>query len=1100
MTRDQEPVSGDWLRARRKALDLTQSELAERAGCSGEMIKRIEGGSKQPSAALRARLLACLDPGTAPLPPPAVTLSTWLRAQRAAHDLTQAQLAAALHCSLPTIKALSSGKHRPSAPLAEQIAAFFGVPGAVRPGFIHWARGVRAGAVAPPLPTAAAASSLHLPTPLTSFVGRSLEVALVVDRLRQPRVRLLTLTGPGGVGKTRVALAAGTALAADFPDGVWWVDLAPLTDPSHVAATVAAALALPQELGATPLLRLSTYLRDKRLLLIVDNCEHLPAAAPTISTLLQGAPQLKVVATSRRVLQLTGEHEYPVPPFARAPGFAAGVVFVDLAQAAGDVLAPIAAALRVGETSHTPLLEGVVGHLRDQQVLLVLENERRDAATTARLTTLQTRLAAAAPGVYVLRAAQPATTLNLLPAAETALQPPDEAVALFVARAQAVCPDWVITADEWPILTAITARLDGLPLAIELAAARSKQFPPLVLLDRLQHRLDLLTSAARDTVARQQTLRATIAWSYDLLDGALQTLFTLCAVFSGGWTTAAVVTVWQGTDAPTATRDGLDTALHDLADHSLIYRVRCADGTWRFAMLETIRDYARECLAVHPAVAGWWQRHAAYYTEQVETLSAGLQGPAQVAILGQIAGEYENLRAALAGRQAARDDLAVARLAAALWPFWQMRGYWSEGRQWLDPLAAQPHWPPALHARLAEGAGMLALQQNLAAEAETWLTASWTAYQHAADAGSTARLLMHLGSVARLQSAWALAETRLLTSRDAFAAQDDARGVAAALYNLGGVGRAQGNLPQARDYYQASLVAYRQFDDPAAIARLLLSLAVVERSLAGPAVALPLVEESLILYRQLANPAGQGAALNTLGVIMRLQDDPQRAIQLQQESLAIHRRLGNRVSMGANLLNLGDLALDRGDSAQAATYFHESQGLFAACGHHGYIVLSLIGLGDVARQQGDLAAAQQYYEQGRTLAATHQSWEELASCQWGLGLVAAQRGALQDAQRHYVASLQLWQTLGDEVGMLRSLIALAQLAVLCGEGAQAARILGGITAQYAAVASRCSPVDRAAYAALGVACAATLGDPRGASAYATGQQQGWAAAVGAAQP
>lgn len=479
LLRDQEPLTGDWLRTRRKALGLTQGALGERVGCSQEWIKQIEGGRKQPGAALRARLRACLDPGAAAPPPPALTLSTWLRAQRAAHDLTQAQLAAGLHYALPTVKGLEQGTQRPSALLAARIAAFFDVPEAAWPGFIQWARGVPAPtAVAPPLPAVGAAGSVHLPSPLTSFIGRSLEVVRVVDRLRQRRVRLLTLTGPGGVGKTRVALAAGTALATDFSDGVWWVDLAPLRDPDQVAAQVAAALLVPQELGRMPLLRLTTYLREKQLLLILDNFEHLLSAAPLISTLLQSAPQVKVVATSRSVLHLSGEHEYRVLPFARAPGFADGVVFVDLAQvAAAAVLPRIAAALQVAETPLLPLEDQIVQHLRDRHVLLVLDEDPGTPAITGIVAALQDRLAAAAGGVVVLRPTEEPGAAGAAPAA-----PADEAVALFVDRAQAVYPDLVLTPAVVPILTAITARLDGLPLAIELAAARSNQFPLPVLI------------------------------------------------------------------------------------------------------------------------------------------------------------------------------------------------------------------------------------------------------------------------------------------------------------------------------------------------------------------------------------------------------------------------------------------------------------------------------------------------------------------------------------------------------------------------------------------------------------------------------------------
>src|SRR6266567_2836174 len=390
-----------------------------------------------------------------------------------------------------------------------------------------------------------------LPAQLTPLIGRRQEVAEVWALLQRPEVSLVTLTGIGGVGKTRLSLQVATDLLDDFADGVCFVPLAPISDPDLVVPTIAQALGI-KEIGERLLLDLlKAYIQDKRLLLLLDNFEQVLPAVPELSNLLADCPQLKMLVTSRAVLHIRGEHEFPVPPLA----------------------------------------------LPD---------------------------------------------LTHLPGSESLLQ--YAAVALFLQCVQAASPDFQVTPTNTRTIAEICVRLDGLPLAIELAAARSKLLPPQALLTRLAHRLQVLTSGARDAPVRQQTLRNTLAWSYDLLDAEEQRLFRRLSVFAGGCTLEAV--------------EGLSTALGELPadvldgvaslmDKSLLRQVEQEGQEPRLLMLATIREYALEALAASGEMESTRQAHAAYYLALAEQAELELGGPQQGAWLDRLEREHDNLREAL---------------------------------------------------------------------------------------------------------------------------------------------------------------------------------------------------------------------------------------------------------------------------------------------------------------------------------------------------------------------------------------------------------------------------------------------------------------------
>jgi predicted ATPase/DNA-binding XRE family transcriptional regulator len=501
----------------------------------------------------------------------------WVRRRRKALDLTQDALARQVGCAETTIRKIEADARRPSRQTAERLAECLAIPIAERADFLRAARAKLAAdrLVDPTLDANGRTADFppprtldrwrhNLPAQPTTLIGRTKEIAAVRDLLLRTDVRLVTLTGPGGTGKTRLALQAAAELLDNFADGVYVVMLEPISDPALVAPTIAQTLGVKERAGQAPLERLKAHLRDRRLLLLLDNFEQILAAAPIVAELLAAAPELKVLITSRALLHLYGEHEFAVPPLA-------------------------------------------------------------------------------------------VPDLNELPPLDALAQ--FAAVDLFVQRARAVKLDFALTHANAPAIAEICARLDGLPLAIELAAARTKLFTPEALLARLRNRLALLTGGARDLPARQQTLRGTLDWSYNLLDASEQRLFRRLGVFVGGCTLEAAAAVMSSElravsdDLYNSELDILD-GLASLLDKSLLRQNEGPDDEPRFVMLETIREYALERLAESGEEETVRNQHAAYYFALAHEAERHLRGAEQVRWLGRLALEHDNLRAALAWSQA----------------------------------------------------------------------------------------------------------------------------------------------------------------------------------------------------------------------------------------------------------------------------------------------------------------------------------------------------------------------------------------------------------------------------------------------------------------
>jgi predicted ATPase/class 3 adenylate cyclase len=690
----------------------------------------------------------------------------------------------------------------------------------------------------PPLRTLDAYRN-NLPLQPTPLIGREKEVAEVCDLLRRDETRLLTLTGPGGTGKTRLALQAAADLLEDFPDGTYFVPLATLTEVELFLSAIAETLGVretgEQSLGET----LKDYLSERRLLLLLDNFEQVLAAAPAVTELLAVAPGLKVLATSRAPLGLYGEHEYPVPP------------------------------LTLPDLRHPPPLE--------------------------RLTQY-------------------------------------EAVGLFLERAQAVKPDFAITNVSAPAVAEICVRLDGLPLAIELAAARIKMLPPKAMLQRLTSRLKLLTGGARDLPERQRTLRGAIEWSHALLDEGDQVLFARLAVFSGGRTLEAIEAVCDAAgDLPVDTFEGISSLL----DKSLLRQEEGPNEEPRFVMLETIHEFAREKLGESAEAEEIKRVHAEYFLTLAEEAYPELKGPDQFEWLERLEAEHDNMRAALSWASERKEVEVALRLGGALSWFWSVRGYQSEGRRWLEEaLAMDGRGSPESRAMALAGAGVLAEEQGDLDRAKEACQEGLELLANEAREASEAKLnlLECLGWVACLREEYG----------------------------------------QATELFEESLALSREMSDTWWLANSLSNLASVSGFRGDSERATELYEQSMDLFREQRDKQHLAYCLNNLAMVVcsQGQGDLGRAAQLTEESVALQRELGTRGGVSMGLYNLGWMALLQDDLGRAAGLFRESLSLSWDSGLNPLVQGGLEGFACVAGARGEAERAARLWGAAQTLHET----------------------------------------------------------------------------------------------------------------------------------
>ena len=655
----------------------------------------------------------------------------------------------------------------------------------------------RVGAAAPASDSGATA----LPVPPTRLVGREHDLQEVAELLREPETRLLTLTGVGGVGKTRLAIEAARNAAELFADGVAFVTLAPLGDPALVIPTVSRSLGLIETEDRTPREALQAHLREKRLLLVLDNFEHLLEAALEVSALMVSCRDVVVLATSRAPLHIRGEQEYPVPPL-----------------------------------------------------------------------TL------------------PAFTLS--PAPQEILESPSGR--LFVDRARAASPAFSLEGENAAAVAAICWRLAGLPLALELAAAKARVLSPPHLLRRLDRALS--SGGARDLPPRQRTVRATLDWSYNLLSEEEKALFRRLSVFAGGFALEAAEVV--GASEETDTEDVLEL-LERLVEQSLVLAQLGEDsGEVRYGMLEPVRQYALERLELSDEAEEARQRHAEYYLELAQQAEPELWGPRQVALLNRLEEEHDNLLAVLRWARETGDVEIGLRLAGSLGWFWWTRGYLEEGRRWaeefLEENDASDHPVGGLvRAKALHGMAQLAFGKGDLARAVELFEESLTLHRESDDEGGVAIVIVQLGQIARTRGehdgAVALSDEGLALSRKL----GDRMGAAIALNTLGCVERQRGNTETAMARHEESLALFGELGHDRAVAYTLtnLGLATLERGEFERALALH--EESLALYERLGDKTGMALVLVNLGDAALEQGNHERAVELYYDALAIYRELGN---------------------------------------------------------------------------------------------------------------------------------------------------------------------------------------------------------------
>ncbi|NJN85103.1 MAG: tetratricopeptide repeat protein [Leptolyngbyaceae cyanobacterium SL_7_1] len=715
----------------------------------------------------------------------------------------------------------------------------------------------------------------NLPQQLTSFVGREREIQEVIQLLKTSR--LLTLTGAGGCGKTRLALQVGAEVLENYPDGVWFIDLAPVNDPSLIPQTVAAVLKLKEEPGRPLTETLLNFLKYKSALLIFDNYEHLITARDLLAGLIQQSnPSLRFLATSREILSIVGEVIWRVP------------------------------SLSIPTVNTSPLPESLTQF---------------------------------------------------------------EAVRLFIERATLARPSFSVNRENAPAIAQICQRLDGIPLALELAAARVRVLSVEQINQRLNERFRLLTGGSRILLPRQQTLRALIDWGYNLLSDIEQRLFRRLTVFVGGWTLEAAETICAG--------DGIESfeildLLSALVDKSMVVLEERPNEGVRYRLLETLRQYGQDKLT--PAERLVLEQHyRSFFSDLAAAAEPYLQTPDAKFWWAQLEAELNNLRAVLVSYETSENAEAEVSLVLNLLKFWIGRGYWAEGQHWLESV----------------------LQRDRVKTPD-----------------SRALVLSELGMMALRQGDFVVARSLYETSLALYQQLNQPNGTADQLFNLGTVALCQGDYTIAQVFYAQSLDIQRSLSNLPGVGKLLFTLGVIADNQGDYTTAQALYQESHNLWQELGDRYLVAYALNGLGNLAEKQGNYEDAQSYYDHCWAIRQELGDRQSLAYSLLSFGSLAGKQGDYAKAQSFYEQSLAIQRELGDKLGMTYSLRGYGLVAEQWGDLQQARSLYQEGLSHCCELQEKLNTAFCLEGLARVAAAQHQYKSAAQWLAAAAELRITTG----------------------------------------------------------------------------------------